>query len=1156
MLMLHRAWRGDRLADGLARVLSDPPADPFAAEVVCVPTRGVERWLTQQLSTSLGAMPGRQDGVCANVEFPFPGAVVAAAAAAATGVDPEADPWTPARSVWPLLGVVDESLGEPWLRPLACHLGHGSENEDGEDRSARRFSAVRHLADLFDRYGVHRPSLLEAWARGGATMPPSLGADVAWQAELWRRLRERIGAPSPAERLSDACARLVSEPALATLPERFSLFGLTRLPASYLDVLVALSAHRDVHLWLLHPSPALWDRLAASRLHDERPWRRDDERICLPARNPLLRSWGRDATEMQIVAGAAGASGGELLDDDAYATVARPVASPTPGHQRGVATLLELLQGHIRADVEPPGGGSASESRSTAGADDPRPLLGSDDRSIVVHSCHGRARQVEVLRDAVAHLLDEDPTLEARDVIVMCPDIEAFASLVHATFGQAGAVVGADLQVRLADRSLRQTNPVLGALTRLLEMADARVTASDLLDLAGLPPLRAKFGFDDDELSRLGGWAGAAGVRWGLDAAWRAPYGLGKLDYATWASGLDRILLGVAVADDPIILVAGVLPVDDVDSGDIHLAGKLAELVQRVGTVLASFKADQSLSSWVASIEAAADSLFAAPRGEEWQVLQLHRMLDEVLSQAADGSVASATALRPAELRALLADRLRGVPTRANFRTGHLTMCSLVPMRSVPHRVVCLLGMDDGAFPRRCEPDSDDLLAAEPWVGDRDARSEDLQLLLDAVLAAGEKLLVVYSGHDERSNAPRPPAVPVAELLDVAERTVRVGQGSLRDCLVVEHPLQTFDPRNFEPGALVPRRPWSFERAALAGAEAARRVRRPPPARFSQVLPPLRDDPIAVDDLIAFVEHPVKAFLRKRLGISVSARADDSRDAMVMSLDALEGWKIGDRLVRASLAGVSLERAVEAEHARQSLPPGRLGERSMEEIVAGVQSLLMASRPPDLHPHSFDVTVALPGGLTVVGTVGEVFGTELRSVTYSRLGPKQRLVSWVRLLALSAAMPGTAWTSRAIGRARGAAGARTASIPAIGADPAERGLLAREKLHVIVDLYLRGMREPLPLALKTSAAWAAAERASDDFMTSARREWESSWKWPHEDDDPAHLLVHGRRLPWEEFVAATPAPDEEGDGWGRQSSRAGRLANRLWAGVLAAEDLG
>lgn len=260
MLHIHRAERADGLVAALRELLLEPQSDPFAPEVIAVPTRGMERWLTQRLSVCLGASAGRLDGICANVDFPFPRRLVSDAVAEASGITPDEDPWLPERAVWPLLDVVDACLGEPWMHTLSAHLGSAADPPDPV-RQARRFSAVRHLAELFDRYALHRPAMVEAWANGqdadGDGRPVS--ADAVWQPELWRRLRTRIALPGPAERLENACRRLREDSSTLELPPRISLFGLTRLPAGQLQVLRAIAEQRDVHLFLLHPSPALWE---------------------------------------------------------------------------------------------------------------------------------------------------------------------------------------------------------------------------------------------------------------------------------------------------------------------------------------------------------------------------------------------------------------------------------------------------------------------------------------------------------------------------------------------------------------------------------------------------------------------------------------------------------------------------------------------------------------------------------------------------------------------------------------------------------------------------------------------------------------------------------------------------------------------------------
>jgi exodeoxyribonuclease V gamma subunit len=981
---------------------------------------------------------------------------------------------------------------------------------------------------------------------------------MAWQAHLWRRLRERVATPSPAERLAEACGRLRDEPQVSDLPARIALFGLTRLPASYLDVLVALAMHRDVHLFLLHPSPGLWDRVAALGPFATLVPRADDPTASVPA-NPLLATWGRDAREMQLVVSAGERAGASVRHHHALAV------EP--------ATLLGRVQADVHADRRPPG-------EPLPGEDDERFLLDPSDRSIQVHACHGRARQVEVLRDAILHLLAEHGDLEPRDVIVMCPDIETFAPLVHATFGIGGGEGSADpdggdrlaedtfpdLRVRLADRSLRQTNPVLGAVDDLLGLVGGRLTASQVVDFASREPLRRRFRFDDDALARIQEWVVATGVRWGLDAAHRTPYRLDALAANTWAAGLDRLLLGVAMDEQGQRLVGGTLPLDDVDSGDIDLAGRFAELLDRLGAAVAALTPDQPLGAWVEAIAEAADALTATPDGQAWQRAELQRLLDDVLAEATSGGRRGEAPLSLAEVRALLAERLRGRPTRANFRTGHLTICTLVPMRSVPHRVVCLLGLDDDAFPRKAVPDGDDLVGREACVGDHDRRSEDRQLLLDALLAARGHLVVTYTGRDERTNEVRPPAVPLGELLDVVDATARTGRAGedgrpqpARAQVLVQHPLQPFDARNFTTGALVADRPWSFDRVALAGARASAGPRAARPPFLPGPLPAAEVDLVELDDLVAFVQHPVKAFLRQRLGVDLGDYHDDVLDALPIELDGLQRWAVGQRLLEARLAGADMTACREAELARGHLPPGELGATELDGIAhaAGRIAAAAAQVVDGAAPETGEVDLAL-AGFTLSGTVGDVFGDVLRSVTYSRVAAKHRLAAWVRLLALTASSPERPLRVATVGSGRRGALCH-ASLGPLGPDAATRRDVATGQLALLVDLYRRGLREPLPLYCKTSAAYAGAPGAGKDAVAEARKEWETRWwdgnRWSGEDEELEHQLVLGGVRDFAEVLAPVPADGEAGSGWPDEPTRFGRYARRLWDGVLAHEEV-
>ena len=1088
MLTLHRSERSDALVAALGEVLRAPAADPFQPEIVAVPSKGVERWLAQRLSHTLGAVDG--DGVCANVVFPsYTRLLDDAVTAVHDGYAEAVERWAPQRAVWPLLRVIDRcSPAEPWCQVLATHLSN--------QHRGRRFAVAAKLARLFDRYGQSRPGMIRAWRNGDDEQGEgtALADDLRWQAELWRRLSDELGTPAPAELLDDACASVAAGPS-------FSVFGATRISPARVQMLRALAEQRDVHLWLHHPSPALWQ---ATKV--QRPGRRRAQRP--PVRHPLLASLSRDVCELQ-----------QLLVDVPHRDEHHPIAARPD-------TLLGRLQDELAGDRVPT----------------QRTRIDSGDRSLQVHAAHGPARQVEVVREAILALLAADDTLEPRDIVIMCPDVEAFAPLVAASFGMAdepGGHPAAKLRVRLADRSLRQTNPMLGLLSQLLDLAAGRVSATQMLDLAGATPVRKRFGFDDDDLERLRGWTVAANARWGLDAPHRTAYGLNAVAQGTWRSAIDRLLLGVAM-EDAGSWVDSTLPLDDVDSGDIDLVGRFAELVDRVDRAVHEMDGGHRVRSWTTLLERLVRSL-GEPE-QAWQAIQLRHELEDVAESAADTDVT----LDLADVTALLRGQLAGRPTRASFRTGTLTVCTLVPMRSVPHRVVCLLGMDDRAFPRQGIADGDDVLARDPRSGERDVRSEDRQLFLDAICAAQEHLIIAYTGADPRSGAEVPPCVPLSELLDAVDATALAPDGARgRDHVVVRHPLQPFDARNYRRGELGTPGPFSFDPLGMAGAAAAARPRVSVPPLVSAPLPRPHADPVvALDDLVRFLQHPVRGFLRQRLDVSTPADEDDPDDALPVELDGLQGWAIGDRVLRRCLAGAPPGTVARLERLRGELPPGLLGQSAMRAIGRRVQALLDASElERQTEPTALDIALALPDGRVLAGTVGGIRGDTILSVDYSTLAPKHRLTAWVRYLAVVAGTDDAHYRAVTVGRNRD--GARRSIFAGV---PPER---ASAYLRVLVRIRDAGLREPLPLALKTSATYADRRRAvdADIAVDEARKQWEAD-RFAPERDEPEHVLAFGADAPLERLTDAPMRTDER---FPDETSRFGALARLIWQPLLDAE---
>lgn len=1064
-LHLHRAERTDLLADGLADLLSHPPVDPFAQELVLVPAKGVERWLSQRLSNRLG--------ICAAVEFRNPRSLIAELTGTA-----EDDPWSADAMAWPLLAAIDDNLDQPWCEPVATHLGHFETGDEYELRQGRRYAVARRLAGLFASYARQRPQLLVDWA--------GLPDDLSWQKPLWQALVERIDAEPPHVRHVKTVARLTES--RSDLPERLSLFGHTRLPVTEIELLTALSTHHDLHLWLPHPSDDLWQSLAAHT----GPLPRREDNSHRDVRHPLLATLGRDLRELQ--------RGLPVPDTDEYLS-----GTGYPD------TLLGWLQSDIAANAVRPAGRVPRR----------------EDRSVQVHSCHGPARQIEVLREVLLGLLADDPTLEPRDILVMCPDIETYAPLITAGFGLGDVVprtrgaqsrIGAHpahkLRVRLADRALVQTNPLLSVAASVLDLAGGRATASEVLNLAESDPVRARFGFTDDDLEAIAAWVREANIRWGFDQEHRSPYGVEFL-HNTWRFGIDRILAGVAMSDDSHAWLGTTLPLDDVSSNRVELAGRFAEFVEQLRNTVDQLSGVRPLQEWLTALGSGIEAL--AYSDEEWPAAQVQREFAEIVEDAGAGG----TPMRLSDVRALLNRHLAGRPTRANFRTGTLTVCTMVPMRSVPHRVVCLVGLDDGVFPRLGTIDGDDALARDPRTGERDIRSEDRQLLLDAIGAATQTLVVTYTGANEYSGQARPPAVPLAELLDTlritAEQPVNV---------VTTHPLQPFDIRNVTPGALLPEGPFTFDPTALTAAQANAGRRAERPAFFAHRLPapPLGD--VALEDVVAFFKDPVKGFFRA-LDYTLPWDVDGVSDVMPVDIDALEEWTVGDRMLGDIMGGMSPADAQQAEWRRGTLPPGQLGWR--RAIALRDQCALLATdalRYRDADPQAYDVDIDLGSGRRLTGTIAEVFGDRLVSVTYSKLDGKHLLQSWIPLLALAAGHPDQDWTAVCIGRPRRG---DTPRIEGLGRPDNPVELLAD-----LVAIFDEGRREPLPLPIKTSYAWAAARHVGDDPEHEAGFRWRSG-RFPGENEAPAHVRAWGRGAPLSSLVGL------------------GEYSERLWLPLLQAE---
>lgn len=1102
-LHLQLASRADALLPGLVDWLAPPPADPFQADVVVVPNAGVRDWLRARLGEHLGATARGGDGVCANVTFLYPGAFTSAALGHSR---PDDDPWAPDALAFTVLDV----------------LHHGELEAPGFPPRRGGHAYARRAADLFDRYATQRPEMLAAWATGAdvdAAGPPddqALDASQVWQARLFRAVRERLGPPSPAERTLELRADLARGALRPALPERVALFGLGTTSAGLVTVVSSLASDRPVGLFVLHPSPgvAVRARPVDSLRPPLRPStaQRAEDHDPSGARHPLLRSWGLPSVESAaLLAGVA----------DLGAAVAEPAiadAPDTPGAPKTLAdsgdtpaappTLLARLQHAVADDLPPP-----TMTPSARGA----ARLDGGDGTVQIHSCHGPTRQVQVLRDALLHLLAADPTLRPADIAVVCPDLDTFAPLVEPVLG---AALGADrLPVVVSDRSLTTRTAVATALDGLFAVAADRCSVADVAGVLALPAVARAVHLDADDLARLDRWASELAVSWGLDPAHRIAWcDLATYSGGTWRQAVDRLLVGALVQSaEPVEALPGLAAWDDLAGDDLAPLGRLADALDGIGALVGRLAGPHSMAAWCDAIGWVLDRFVAVTPTERWQVDEALELLDTLRHQA---SPAATVPLTASEVRELLASRLGTVSGRTRLRTGAVTVASLTPLRGVPFRVVAVLGLDDTAR-RGAGVDGDDVLGRRPLVGERDPAAEQRLALLDAVMAARDHLVVTCTGRDVTSNEPVPLPVVLDELLDAAaDEALRTPTATRGRPLLVSHPRQLADPANLgaDPGVgvgaeatagrpidLVNGGPWTFDVGARVAATALLAASQPDdPGAAALPVPPAGE--LTLRDVFTALRHPARTFLRDRLDVSLPhAVEDDGAGTISLVPSPLLASDLGRDLLAglrapstapggAPSVGEVEDRITAWRHLRSllgGLPPLELGDLALDTAVDEVSVMLGYLAGLDAATEDVAVEVVLADGSVLVDRV-PVHGEVVLEALFTRHHRRNRLRPWLRLAALTATDPGRDWSALLVERGPSGKAPVGNVLTIAGTTPEVRRERAHGALEVLTDLRRRIRCAPVPVFARTTweldqVADAAADRSlgydSNDVFT-------------------------------------------------------------------------
>ncbi|WP_270828469.1 exodeoxyribonuclease V subunit gamma [Aeromonas sp. Y318-1] len=1041
MFTLYHSNQLDLLKELLvSRIRQAPLSHPFDREQILVQSPGMAQWLKLELAKAFG--------IAANIDFPLPASFIWEMFTQVLADVPRQSPYNKGAMSWQLMTILPALLDRPAFAPLAAYLGGEDADPAKDPEQVRLWQLCQKVADLFDQYLVYRPDWIARWEQGEGLSQELAGVSGQdWQPELWRELVARTLALSPSgyhranlyEEFIHELARTATLP--GKLPQRVFVFGISALPPRYVEALLALSERVDVHLFLSNPCRHYWgdirDRKTMAKLENRlkpgiTPETYDDTSI-----NPLLASMGK------------------LGRDYVHQLIDLPCFEVDVFSDLTENSLLRCIQGDV-LDLRNRGAGSfdldASHHKSP---------LDPADGSLQIHACHGPMRELEVLHDRLLALFEQDKSLTPKDVVVMMPDVNSYGPYIQAVFGARGQIPFA-----VSDRAASQESPLLQSFLALLRLPNARFGAGELLAILEVPAVLRRFELDDEEFNQLRVWVQETGIRWGLDDGYPERFDLPRLSGNSWLFGLRRMLLGFAMGDgEP---VAGILPYADIEGQQGLALGKLAWFVDSLAEFLPRLQQAQPLGEWVACLNALLERFYLADEDEERQLQLIRSQLADWLAQL--GEARFEQPISADLLQDYLGSVLGESRSSQRFLAGQVNFCTLMPMRSIPFKQVCLLGMNDGVYPRTLPPMGFDLMAVAARRGDRSRRDDDRYLFLEALLSAQQGLYISYQGFSAQDNSDKVPSVLLAELIDyVRQGFVLAGDEKLDDetsgkrllaHLITQHPLTPYSHAYFYPaagsGLFTYAADWLPALHPQRGAANFQSGELPLPPEWG------KEQGLELAELLRFYRQPARYFLNRRLKVWFELNEANIEESEPFELDGLQHYQLKDLLLDAHLA--QGDSAVRRERLQLTglLPQGWFGSLLLEDLDAEMGKLADRLRPwvaaNEAEKQAVEVDIALAQG-QLQGWIDTQKG-RLLVVKPGSFNGKDLLLGWIQHLCLSLSdAPGDTLLFDA------KQSLRLARLPADEARP---------KLAALVALWMQGMKRPLPFFPSTAWDWLKA----------------------------------------------------------------------------------
>ncbi|QLR71853.1 exodeoxyribonuclease V subunit gamma [Citrobacter freundii] len=1045
MLRVYHSNRLDVLEALMEYIVErDRLIDPFEPEMILVQSTGMAQWLQMTLAQKFG--------IAANIDFPLPASFIWDMFVRVLPDIPKESAFSKQSMSWKLMTLLPQLLDDEAFTLLRQYL-----TDDTDKR--KLFQLSSRAADLFDQYLVYRPDWLTQWESGKQV--EGLGESQAWQAPLWKALveytaelgQERWHRANLYQRFIQTLENASSCP--QGLPARVFICGISALPPVYLQALQALGKHIEIHLLFTNPCRYYWGDikdpaylaklLARQRRHsfEERhlPLFRDSQNAEelfnsdgeQDVSNPLLASWGKLGRDYIYLLS-------ELENSqelDAFVDI-------TPDN------LLHNIQSDILE----------LESRAVAGVNleeysrsDNKRLLDPNDTSVTFHVCHSPQREVEILHDRLLAMLAADPTLTPRDIIVMVADIDSYSPFIQAVFGSAPA--DRYLPYAISDRRARQSHPVLQAFISLLSLPDSRFVSEDVLALLDVPVLAARFNINEEGLRYLRLWVNESGIRWGIDDDNVRELELPPTGQHTWQFGLTRMLLGYAM-ESAQGEWQSVLPYDESSGLIAELVGHLASLLMKLNLWRRGLAQERPLEEWLPVCNDMLNDFFLPDVDTEAAMTLIKDQWQAIIAEGLGAKYGEAVPL--SLLRDELAQRLDQERISQRFLAGPVNICTLMPMRSIPFKVVCLLGMNDGVYPRQLAPLGFDLMSQKPMRGDRSRRDDDRYLFLEALISAQQTLYISYIGRSIQDNSERFPSVLVQELLDYIGQshclpgdealTCDESEARVKAHITRLHTRMPFDAQNYLPGEQ-----QSYAREWLPAASLTGKAH----TDFVQPLPYVMPEILTLETLQRFWAHPVRAFFQMRLQVNFRSEESDIPETEPFILEGLTRYQLNQQLLNTLVEQHDAERLFRHFRAAGSLPFGAFGEILWDAQRQEMQSLaerIIACRQPG---QSMEIDLNC-NGVQITGWLPQVQQDGLLRWRPSLLSVSQGVQLWLEHLVYCAS--GGTGESRLFLR-------KDAEwrFPPLDAEQAMRYLAQ------LVDGYREGMSSPLLVLPESGGAW-------------------------------------------------------------------------------------